>query len=106
MLTASYRLTGVEGWTWIGQAVRLAIPLGLNAFQKPSAGPAELGQRLYLIPAADSSEEIDRVQRCNLFWMLYAHDTFASTTSGWASAIPIADMVRLELVSPTSPFEK
>ncbi|KAL7412011.1 hypothetical protein BDY24DRAFT_394313 [Mrakia frigida] len=84
----------VEGWTWIGQATRLAIPLGLHAFQNPttSADDKTRVNRLYLIPSGDPSDEIDRVQRTNLWWMLYAHDTFASTTSGWPASIPVPDM--------------
>lgn len=96
----------VEAWAWIGQATRLAVPLGLNTDSKRfSPGPQ------LTCPPAD---EIERIERINLWWLMYvwlartsestlsltscricsfSMDSFATAGSGWNGAIHLLDVV-------------
>jgi len=152
LLPALAHHSSSQGWTWIGQATRLAIPLGLNAFQSPAKSVDKASvNRLYLITSGESSflsnslplpstgltrcysfifKVIRRMRSIEFkerisggcceperpFFFLstspadsisfpsYAHDTFASTTSGWPASIPVPDMVRFFHSSPSRAF--
>lgn len=99
----------VECWSWIGQAARLSIPLGLNTSGKTGTGPKLVPPRASqlsslhpescpdapcLFRPTSAEDEIDSAERRNLWWLIFSMDTFSSTGSGWSGSLSLADIVR------------
>lgn len=104
----------VECWSWIGQAARLAIPLGLNTSGKTGTGPKLVPPRASQLSSlhpefcpdapcpfrrSTAEDEIDSAERRNLWWLIFSMDTFSSTGSGWSGSLSLADIVRTSCYS-------
>ncbi|KAL7416360.1 hypothetical protein BDY24DRAFT_412551 [Mrakia frigida] len=91
-------------WTIIGLATRLAVPLGLDApfdDRRPSAKSAQphLDGRTRDFVLKPPKDDIERIERQNLLWIIFSFDTYASNTTGWQGAMQVENM-RLSI--PTS----
>ncbi|KAL7410373.1 hypothetical protein BDY24DRAFT_400317 [Mrakia frigida] len=85
VLTHYYHQHGLwlGAWSAVGSMVRLAIPLGLNAplhvetFLGRKFTPGSVRGNI----AASPKDEIERVERQNLFWLILCLDTYASAST-------------------------
>ncbi|KAH9162760.1 hypothetical protein EDB89DRAFT_1860500 [Lactarius sanguifluus] len=82
----------VESFTTIGQAIRAAIPLGINV--NPPFFPISDSLRtpsLILLPKDSVEDEIRR----NTFWLLYAMERMGGCSNGWALSLDDQDVSQL-----------
>lgn len=69
---------------------RLVVPLGLNGRPyDPQVTPSVFRASLLEPP----EDEIERVERANLAWLVFCQDTYSSTSSGWQGIIDDRDLV-------------
>lgn len=69
---------------------RLLVPLGLNGRQFNSVTTRSIPRDSILEPAED---DVERIERQNLFWLVYASDTYHLTSCGWTGALDDRDIV-------------
>ncbi|KAH8982587.1 hypothetical protein EDB92DRAFT_1893745 [Lactarius akahatsu] len=82
----------VESFTTIGQAIRAAIPLGINV--NPPFFPISDSLRtpsLILLPKDSVEDEVRR----NTFWLLYAMERMGGCSNGWALSLDDQDVSQL-----------
>ncbi|KAI9445302.1 hypothetical protein H4582DRAFT_1806331 [Lactarius indigo] len=82
----------VETFTTIGQAIRAAVPLGINV--NPSFFPISDSLKtpsLILLPKDSVEEEVRR----NTFWLLYAMERMGGCSNGWALSLDDQDVSQL-----------
>lgn len=71
---------------------RLVVPLGLNGRPyDPRVTPSALQASLLEPP----SDDIERIERANLAWLVFCQDTYSSTSCGWQGLIDDRDLVSL-----------
>ncbi|CAE6522064.1 unnamed protein product [Rhizoctonia solani] len=110
ILTGFYNTQGrwVELWSSIGDALRCAIPLGLNArpgFRGDGTvrDPARLSDNPEtLLP--DPTNYAEQEVRVNLFWVAYANERFHDSPGSWAMCLDDQDIHQL-LPGDLSRFE-
>ncbi|KEP55152.1 fungal specific transcription factor domain protein [Rhizoctonia solani 123E] len=98
ILTAFYTTQGrwVELWSSVSDALRLAVPLGLNArpgFRGDGSGrnSARLSNNPEtLLP--DPTNYTEREVRVNLFWVAYADERFQDAPGSWAMCLDDQDI--------------
>ncbi|CAE6434382.1 unnamed protein product [Rhizoctonia solani] len=98
ILTAFYTTQGrwVELWSTVGDALRIAVPLGLNArpgFRGDGSvrNPARLSDSPEtLLP--DPTNCTEGEVRVNLFWVAYANERFHDAPGSWAMCLDDQDI--------------
>ncbi|KAL7416304.1 hypothetical protein BDY24DRAFT_379179, partial [Mrakia frigida] len=79
----------VVGWLHMSLMGRFVIPLGLNARPYHAQTILSVSRDLLLPPASD---DVERLERANLFWLVFCQDTYSSTASGWQGILDGHDL--------------
>lgn len=74
---------------------RLVVPLGLNG--RPHDPQVTTPSALRASLLGPPEDDIERIERANLAWLVFCQDTYSSTSSGWQGLIADQDLVSFSL---------
>jgi len=87
--------SSVPGWTHMSLMGRLVVPLGLNG--RPHDPQVTTPSALRASLLGPPEDDIERIERANLAWLVFCQDTYSSTSSGWQGLIADQDLVSFSL---------